>query len=57
MWITKFFNVLFLQLKWSVSFCAVLQMYITPNENWNNFKCHLKIRETSIEELGKLEKY
>ena len=32
-------------------------MYITPNENWNNFKCHLKIRETSIEELGKLEKY
>ena len=39
------------------NYWAVFQWHITPNENLNNFKRNLKIRATSIEELGKLEKY
>ena len=39
------------------NYWAVFQWHITPNENLNNFKCNLKIRATSAEELDKLEKY
>ena len=35
---------------------AIFHWHITPNENLNNFKCTLKIRATSSEELGKLKK-
>ena len=39
------------------NYWAVFQWHIKTNENLNNFKRNLKIRATSIEELGKLEKY
>ena len=39
------------------NYWAVFQWHIKPNENLNNLKRNLKIRATSIEELGKLEKY